>query len=222
MAAVLSDHPPIKAVGTISGQTPQTKGDVLEKAGQTFLAGVPVMEVVSGSNTVIQEWNATVPASGAASVGGGGIAGVGFAPGANLASDGKGAPNTPFTSVGQPGTSLTFGKVPFQTSAVNIIPGSPVSDGRTLFEVANQDSIFEAMFDSADGNTTNATTTFAMEGKQFGLTKDATGHWYVDAQKTTQGTNTAVQCLQLHPNDGAKQNGRMFVKFISQVCQIAQ
>lgn len=219
MASVLSDHPEIKALGTVSGQTPQTRGDIQEKAGQTFLKGVPVM----ASSGVIQEWNATVtePATAVA-----GIAGISLSGGANLASDGKGAPGGGgvgnLTPVGPPGTSLTFGKVPFQASAVNIIPGSPVSDGRTLLEVANADTIFEAMFDDNGGTPANAVTNKNMIGKHFGLTKDATGHWFIDFAKATQGTNTVVVIVDLNPLDGAVQNGRLYFKFEQGICQLAQ
>lgn len=219
MAAVLSDHVPIKAIGTVSGNTPQTRGDIQEKASQTYLAGVPIML----SSGVLQEWNTTVTQPATATAG---IAGVSLANGANLASDGKGAPSGGVggfgTGVGAPGTSLTFGKVPFQSSAVNIIPGSPVVDGRTQFEVANADTIFEAQFDDAGGSTTNATTNKNMIGKHFGLTKDTTGHWFVDFAKSTQGTNTVVVIVDLNPLDGAVQNGRVYFKFEQGICQLAQ
>lgn len=219
MAAVLSDHIEIHAISTVSGNTPQTRGDIQEKASQTFLKGTPLML----SSGVLLAWNATVtiPATAVA-----GIAGIALANGSNLASDGKGAPGGGgvgnFTGVGAPGTSLTFGKIPFQASAVNIIPGSPVSDGRTLIEVANADTIFEAQFDDAGGTPVNAVTSKAMIGKQFGLTLDATGHWYVDFAKTTVGTNTVVTVVDLNPLDGAIQNGRVYFKFLLGICQLAQ
>lgn len=219
MAAVLSDHQPIRAVQTISGQSPQELAKT-EKAGQTFLEGVPVMTVVSGNLTVVQEWNATVtePATNAA-----GIAGISRGPGSNLATDGKGAPQgsgtAAFIPVGPPAAAPTFGSVLNQSAAVNFTPGAPFVDGRQYFEVANQDTIFEATFDSADGSTANATTNFNMEGKHFGLTKDTTGHWYVDAQKVTQGTNTVVVIVKLNPMDGNLQNGRVWFRFESGIQQ---
>src|SRR5882757_3289575 len=180
MAAVLTDHIEIRPVYTVSGNSPQTRGDITEQASQTFLKGTPIM-LNSGN---LKVWDATVTIPATATVG---IAGIALANGSNLASSGLGAPGGGgvgnLTGVKPPGTSLTFGKVPFQTSAVNIIPGSPVSDGRTLFEVANADTVFEAQFDDAGGSTTNATTNKNMIGKQFGLTLDATGHWYVDFAK---------------------------------------
>lgn len=219
MAAVLADHPEIRAIGTVSGNTPLTRGDIGENSAQSFLIGTPVML----SAGFIQAWNGTVtePATNAA-----GIAGISRSLGANLASAGKGAPGGGgvgnLTPVGPPGTILTFGKVPFQPAAVQIIPGSPVTDGRTLFEVANADTIFEAMFDSADGNTAHATTAVTMKGQHFGLTQDATGHWYVDDQKSTQGTNTVVIIVDLNPLDGPILNGRVYFKFEQGICQLSQ
>lgn len=208
MAAVLSDHQPIRAVQTVSGNSPLTLAQK-EKAGQTFLEGVPVMTVISGSLTVVQEWNATwlEPATNA-----GGIAGISRKAGSNLGSDGTGAPG-PFTPVGAPAASPTFGSVLNQPNAVNFTPGAPFVDGRQIFEVASDDTIFEATFDSADGNAAHATTLASDVGSHFGLTKDTTGHWYVDRQKVTQGTNTVVVITALNPLDGPLQNGRVWFKF---------
>lgn len=221
MASVLSDHIEIHAIGTVSGNTPQTRGDIQEKASQTFIKGTPVML----SSGVVKVWDAavTIPATAVA-----GIAGIALQNGSNLASDGKGAPGGGgvgnMTGVGAPGTGLTFGKIPFQASAVNIIPGSPVSDGRTLFEVANADTIFEAQFDDNGGVPATATTNKNMIGKQFGLTLDATGHWFVDAAKVTPGAggNAVVLITDLNPLDGAIQNGRVYFKFVQGICQLAQ
>lgn len=219
MASVLSDHSEIKAIYTVSGNSPQTRGDITEQATQTFLKGTPVM-LNSGN---IKVWDAVVAIPATATAG---IAGIVLNNGANLASSGKGAPGGGgvgnLTGVGAPGTSLTFGKIPFQASAVNIIPGSPVSDGRSLLEVANADTIFEAQFDDNGGSTTNATTNKNMIGKQFGLTLDATGHWFVDFAKVTVGTNTVVTIVDLNPLDGAIQNGRVYFKFLLGICQLAQ
>lgn len=211
MAGVLSDHQPIRAVQTVSGNSPQTDSQN-EKATQTFLEGVPV-QLNAG---VIQEWDATVtePATNVA-----GIAGISRVNGSNLGSDGKGAPG-PFTPVGAPAAAPTFGKVLNQASAVNFTPGAPFVDGRTLFEVACEDTYFEATFDSNDANAANATTAQSDVGKHFGLTKDATGHWFVDRQKVTQGVNTVVEIKALNPIDGPLQNGRVWFKFESGIMQL--
>lgn len=211
MASVLSDHQPIRVVQTISGNSPQSE-EYGEQSSQTFLEGVPVM-LNAG---FIKEWDATVtePATSTA-----GIAGISRQPGSNLSSSGKGAPG-PFTGVGAPGAAPTFGSVLNQSSAVNFTPGAPMVSGRTPFEVAAEDTIFEATFDDNGGSTTNATTNENMKGKHFGLTKDATGHWFVDFAKSTQGTNTVVEIIRLSPLDGAIQNGRVWFKFESGIMQL--
>lgn len=208
MASHLADHQEIKVVKTISGNSPPTLAKN-EKSAQTFLSGVPVMSL----NGVIQEWNATIanPATAAT-----GIAGVTRQAGSNYATDGAGNP-APFGQVGAPGTSNTFGKVPYQPSAVNFIPGSPMADGRNIFEVASHDSIFEAQFDdAANGTFTPAITDI---GKHYGLTKDATGHWYVDFSKSTQGTNTILVIVAVNPNDGFTANARVWFQFEKSQCQ---
>lgn len=218
MASVLADHIEIHSIYTMSGNSPQTRGDITEQASQTFLKGTPVM--LNVGNIKVWDANATIPSTNAV-----GIAGIALANGSNLASSGLGAPGGGgvgnLTGVKPPGTSLTFGKVPFQTSAVNIIPGSPVSDGRTLFEVANVDTVFEAQFDDAGGTPANAVTNKNMIGKQFGLTLDATGHWFVDFAKTGAGT-VAVLIRDLNPLDGAIQNGRVYFTFINGIAQLGQ
>lgn len=211
MAAILADHMEIAVIKTLSGNTPQTRS-IVEKASQTFLSGTPVML----SNGVIKDWDAVVGAVSPTV----GIAGVTRIAGSNLATDGKGAPGT-FEPVGAPGAQLTQANVPYQSSAVSIPRGSPMSDGRTIFEVANEDTFFVMQFDDAGGVAATATTAQTMVGKQFGLTKDTTGHWYVDAAKVTVGTNTVVEIVQLHPNDGPRLNGRVIVKFIKAIQQLA-
>lgn len=209
MAANLADHIPIRAVQTVSGNTPLTNA-VNEKAGQTFLEGVPVM----GNNGVIQEWDATVGAASPTR----GIIGIARAAGANLASDGAGAPGA-FQQVGAPGAIATYGKVTGQSAAVNIAYGTPFSDGRTLFEVANDDTIWEAQFDNAAGGAFTPAQTDI--GKHYGLTKDTTGHWYVDNQKSTLGTNTVLVIVGVNPADGFIAGARVRFKFEKTIQQFA-
>src|ERR1700756_4583927 len=108
MAANLSTHLPIIAVGTISGNQEQIF-NYLEGASQTFPGGVPV---VLSSGAVIA---CTSPLSNANLT-----VGISIYPGHNLASAGKGA-SPVFGSIGFPGGSPTFGTVPNQTSAVNLL-----------------------------------------------------------------------------------------------------
>jgi hypothetical protein len=202
MAANLADHVPIKAVSTVSGNTPKTMA-VNEKAGQTFLAGVPVMNNAG----VLQEWDGATVAAG--------ILGVSLEDAKNLATDGAGAPGA-FGSVGFPGASPTWGRVQGQPAAVNFGAGDPMTDGRTDLEIANEDTIFLAQVDnSAFAVAADATVVQADLFKYYGMTKDATGHWYVDRAKATKGTNTVCQIVGFWPSDGLILNGRVQIKFQS-------
>lgn len=184
----LQVHIPAGSVMTISGNTPFTNS-ISEKAAQTFLQGVPV-QLNAG---FVQKWDGATYANG--------ILGFSLQPGANLPSNGKGTPGL-FSQVGPPGTTTTYGSVPFQTSAVNIPLGAPMTDGRSLFEQANNDTIFEAQFDNSAGNVAaDWTPTIAMIGSQFGLTFDANNSIYVDGGKTTVGTNTCVVITGINPDD---------------------
>ena len=208
----LTDHLIIQAIKTISGNTPLTDA-IAELAGRTFLEGVPLMTTAAG---FVQEWDANV----AAAAPGVGIVGISKQPGQNLPSNGAGAPPQPFGSVGFPGTTSTFGSVQYQTAAVNIAEGAPFSDGRAIFEVVNVDTIFLAQFDNANGTVAaDYTPTQADINKEYGLTKDATGHWYVDKNKSTAGTNTVVIIRALDPTTGSVVNGNVLVSFKIAIAQ---
>ena len=202
MAANLADHVPIRAVKTISGNQPQIVA-YKEKAGQTFLGGTPC-QLTAG---VLLAWDGVTITNG--------ILGVVLNDGANLATDGAGAPGA-FGSVGAPGASVTFGKVLNQTSAVNIPHGAPMVDGRNLSQIANNDTIYEAQVDNNTG--ANFTLLAADIGATFGMTKDATGHWYVDRAKT--GASAVAVILAANPNDGLIANARVYFKFLDAVFQL--
>ena len=206
----LAHHAPIIPVQTVSGNTDFTDS-VNEKASQTFLAGTPVQL----SNGVIQAWPGT----------GGGVAatlaGFSMEDAHNLASDGAGAP-TPFTGVGFPGTGLTFGGVPNESSAVNIPRGAPFVTGQILFNRAIDDIIFEGEFDNSAGSVAADWTPVQSDiGKQYGLTADSSApiYWYVDKGKVTGGSNTVVEIVGLSPIDGSIPNGRVRFKVIRAASQ---
>lgn len=200
MAANLADHQMIRVVQTVSGNSPKTLA-INEKAGQTFKAGTPV-QLTAG---VVLEWDGATVANG--------ILGITTQDGSNLATDGKGAPGA-FGSVGAPGTSTTFGSVPYQTSAVNIPHGAPMSDGRTVVELADLDTVFEAQVDNSAGGA--YATAQAQIGGKYGLTKDASGHWYVDLNKAN-----AVIIQAINPIDGVGVNGgRVFFTFLQSAQQL--
>lgn len=187
-AANLTVHEMAGAVQTVSGNTPFT-GAISEKASQTFLQGVPV-QLNAG---YVQKWDGATYTAG--------ILGISLQPGANLSSNGKGTPGG-FSQVGPPASTVTYGTVPYQASAVNIPLGAPPTDGRTYFEAANSDTIFEAQYDNGNGTVAaDYTPTISQIGTQFGLTFDASGYIYVDGNKTTVGTNTCVIMVGINPLD---------------------
>lgn len=208
----LTTHAIIEPVETLNNTTERT--DVQpEKAGKQFKEGVPVMLDATG---FVIEWDGVSFVGGV----GTGIAGVSRQPGANLGSDGAGAPSKPYGSVGFPGTSDTFGSVGFQPNAVNIAEGAPPSDGRTVFAVASHETIFKGQVDNSAGNVAaDYTPTQAMIGQEFGLTKDANGYWYVDLGKTTVGVNTAVIMEDLDYLTGSVQNALILFRFKDAISQ---
>lgn len=207
MAALLSNHDPIRVYQTLTNTTEQTQS-YPEAAGQTFLDGTPV-SLNSAGNTIA--WTGT-PGSGNL------ILGVSEQPAMNYGTAGAGAPPS-FGSVGFPGGSPTYGTVPNQSAAVNIPAGATFADGRTIVAQAVPTTVFIGMTDASTGSV--FAPTIANVGSQFGLTIDANGHWYVDLGKATPGTNTVLLIVGLYPNDLAPgsattevNNGHVLFKFV--------
>ena len=201
MAANLTTHIPIIPLQTVSGNTDFTIS-IPEKAGQTFLSGVPVQ--LSGG--YVQIWDGATY--------NGGLLGVSAIPGSNLATNGAGAPGA-FSQITGIGAIQSYGKVINQPGAVNIAVGTPITDGRTLVNASYSDTVFEAMVDNSTGAVAaDYTPTQANVGLAYGLTLDGNGYAYVDLGKNTSGTNTCVIIVGLSPVDGSIVNGR--VRFIFQ------
>lgn len=199
MAALLTVHTPINPIITTSGNTEGTQG-IPEKATQTFKLGVFV-QLNAG---FVQQWDGATYSQG--------IVGVSLIPASNLATNGLGAP-TNFGQITGPGATQTFGYVVNQPNAVNIAYGAPITDGRTLVALANQDTIFEIQCDASTGGV--FTLTQANVGSQFGATIDAGGTMYLDIGKTTVGTNTCLQVVRLNPVDGAINNNHAQVVVVA-------
>jgi len=214
MAALLTDHLPIIAVSTVSGNQEKIQ-HYLENAGETFLNGTPVALDANGNTTA---WGGSDVTQS--------IIGISILQALNLASDGKGASPT-FGSVGFPGGFPTVGSVQNQPSAVNLPHGAEFADGTTTVQLAVLDTIFEAQVDASSGAVYDPT--IALVGTQRGLTIDATGHWYVDLAKSTPGTNTVLTVVSLNPQDFVAgstttgiNNGRVRFIFLQSVSQAAQ
>jgi hypothetical protein len=183
-AANLLVHLPIIQVQNKANTTPFTSAQP-EAAGQTFVSGALVQ--LNGAGFV-QQWDGSTVANG--------ILGVSESFGLNLGTAGAGAPVPPFGGITGTIAIQTYGSVVNQPGGVNIAIGTPVSDGRTLYIEPNQDNIFEALFDDSTGTTAaNYTPVQSNIGGSFGMTKDASGFWYVDAAKT--GGSAIVQIVRL-------------------------
>jgi hypothetical protein len=167
----------IHSIQTVSGQQPRMRR-LPEEAGQTFLPGTPVQ--IAAGDGGIKAWDGVTVAFG--------IAGFSKEFGNNLAALGV----TPTAAVNPSPQPSTGQAVPFQPLAVSI--SRPLfRDGRQGFEVAVADTVFL-------GQVGPAQFTLATDvGKQFGMTLDADGHWFVD--KTKLGAAAVVEVVRLDPND---------------------
>lgn len=180
---------------------------IIEEATQTFLAGTPVSIAADGG---IQAWvvNTQGPLPG-------GVVGISYEAASNLGATGSGAPTPfqPFAGVGA--VAGTFGSVPNQPSAKNIAHGAPINDGRVGVITPGPNTVYSATFGN-NGNT--ATPAVTNVGKQYGLTIDtAAKYWYVDANKTTAGTNTVLTVVGLDPRDVPGAGTRVLFVFLQNV-----
>lgn len=163
----------IQERGTVSGN--QNRMERLnEDAGQTFLAGTPVM--LNLATGAIKAWDGvTIP---------NGIAGIVKEFGANLTTAGVPLGTNQQPSLApQVGGGITFGSVPNEPAASNL--SRPYfNDGKTGVVLAIPDNVF---YGQVGPNQVVAATDI---GKQYGLTKDVDGHWFVD--RTKVGVNACV------------------------------
>ena len=166
----------IHSVQSVSGNQARIRR-LPEEAGQTFMPGTPV-QIASGDGG-LKAWDGVTVAFG--------IAGFSKEAGNNLAALGV----TPTAAV-NPTPQPSFGAVPFEASAKNITRPLFI-DGRQGFEVAAADTVFLAQVGPAQS------TVLSDVGKQYGMTQDTDGHWYVD--KTKSGAAAVVNITRLDPND---------------------
>lgn len=141
-----------------------------EDAAQTFLAGTPLQ--LNNASGGLKAWDGVTISSG--------IAGIAKEFGVNLTTAGvplgtTQAPAGP--SATGPGGGITFGSVQNEPAATNFT--RPLfNDGKTGAVLAIPDNVFYGQVGPAQ---VVATTDI---GKQYGITKDADGHWFVDKTKT--------------------------------------
>jgi hypothetical protein len=180
----------IHSIQSVSGNQPRIRR-LAEKAGQVFLAGTPV--IVDATGFLVA---ATTPLAGNAIS----LAGLSKEFGANLASSG----------VAQ---QQTFGSVPNEAAAVNI--SRPYfNDGSSGVELAVVDTVFLAQVGPAQ------TALQTDIGVQYGMTKDADNHWFVDKTRLTPGTNTVCTVVKLDPNDQSATPRGVYIVFLPAAVQI--
>jgi len=167
----------IHSIQTVSGNQPRIRR-LPEEAGQTFLPGTPVQ--LAAADGGVKAWDGVTVAFG--------IAGFSKEFGNNLAALGV----TPTAAVNPSPQPSTGQAVPFQPAAVSI--SRPLyRDGRQGFEVSVADTVFLGQVGPAQQALASDVT------KQYGLTLDADGHWYVDKTKT--GASAVVEITRIDPND---------------------
>ena len=185
MAFTTSTPVPIVCVGNSNPGNPAgvTNGNIGEAASQTYLGGTPI--ALSSGNYAA--WGGANPAGLPV------ILGVAIQGGQNLST----------AATAQHGN---FGSVPNQSSAKNLYFSGPVDAagvggaGNPYYTWGNGNR-FTALFGN---NGASATPAITDVGVYYGLTKDATtGYWYVDKNKATQGTSTAVRIVGLDPGTSA-------------------
>ena len=161
---------------------------LLEAASQTFLQGTPVM-LVGG---YLQAWDGATITNG--------IVGI----------SAEAARNRTTAGVAQVINPASIA-VTNQPNSVNItLP--PFDDGRLNVYQSINDTYFFAQV----GPSQSAAQTLV--GQQYGLTKDSDGHWYVDTTKSTPGTNTVVQVVDLDTVDTAR---GVYFQFLNSALQQA-
>lgn len=141
-----------------------------EDAGQVFLQGTPLQ--LNNATGALKAWDGVTVSNG--------IAGISKEFGVNLTTAGvplgtTQAPAGP--SATGPGGGQTFGSVQNEPAAV-LFSRPLFNDGKTGAVLAITDTVYYGQIGPAQ---VLAVTDI---GKQYGLTKDADGHWFVDKTKT--------------------------------------
>jgi hypothetical protein len=171
----------IQERGTVSGNQNRMQR-INEDAAQTFLAGTPLM--INSANGALKVWDGATITNG--------IAGISKEFGANLTTAGVplGTTQSP-SNAPMVGGGITFGSVQNESAASNL--SRPYfNDGKTGAVLAIPDNVFY-------GQVGPAQTTAASDvGKQYGMTKDADNHWYVDKGKTGVSAVCVITALDTY------------------------
>lgn len=194
----------IQERGTVSGNQMRMSRQN-EDATQTFLAGTPLQ--LNPANSCLKAWDGVTITNGIAGISkefGAGLTTAGVPLGTTQAAAGPSATG--------PGGGIGFptggGGVQNEPAAINLTRPY-FNDGKTGVILAIVDSLFYGQV----GPLQVVASTDV--GKQYGLTKDTDGHWYVDKTKT--GINACVAITGLDNWDTAR--GVLFT-FLAGVAQL--
>jgi len=174
----------------------------IEEAAQTCVGGTP-LQIAAGDGGV-KAWDGTSLTNA--------ICGVSTEDAHNLGVTGQGWNGglLPYSGIG---AQQTFGSVPNEPNAVNIVRGAVMLDGRIGFYMPDSNTVFRAVFGNNGAPATPANTDV---GKQYGLTIDSNNkYWYVDKSKT--GASAAVQITAIDPVDGLILGARILFTFLPAV-----
>jgi hypothetical protein len=172
-----------------------------EDAAQTFLQGTPLQ--INNATGALKAWDGVTITTG--------IAGICKEFGANLTT--AGVPlGTTQPAAGPaatgPGGGITFGSVQNETAAINLTRPY-FNDGKTGIVLAIPDNVFYGQVGPTQ------TTALTDIGKQYGLTKDVDGHWFVDKTKT--GASAVLVITNLDTYDTVR---GVYFTFLQAVAQI--
>lgn len=170
----------IQERGTVSGNQFRMQR-INEDSAQTFLGGTPTQ--INNATGALKAWDGVTISNG--------IAGISKEFGANLTTAGVPLGTTqPPAGPGAigPGGGITFGTVQNEPAAVNL--SRPYfNDGKTGIVLAIPDNLFYAQVGPAQ------VTAQTDIGKQYGMTKDTDGHWFVDKTKTGASAVLVITAL---------------------------
>jgi hypothetical protein len=190
----------IQERGTVSGNQFRMSRPI-EDAAQVFLAGTPLQ--INNATGGLKAWDGVTIAAG--------LAGIGKENGANLSTAGVPLNSPAGTAPG----ALYVGGGQAQPGAIQNEPNAVAfsrpffNDGRTGVVLAIPDTVF---YGQVGPNQVTAITDI---GKQYGLTKDVDGHWYVDKTKT--GANAVLTVTGLDAFDTTRGVLFTFLPAVSQL-----
>lgn len=155
----------IQERGTTSGNQMRMQR-VFEDAAQTFLAGTPLQ--INNATGALKAWDGVTVNNG--------IAGISKEPGVNLVTAGSPQGTTLPAAIPPGAGGPTAGNIQNEPAAATFLRPN-FNDGMTGIILAITDTLFYGQVGPLQ------VVAITDKGKQYGMTKDADGHWFVDKNK---------------------------------------